>query len=514
MRALAKIAVVLAGASLLAGDATAQETNSIPSISIIRWAVSRYGATTVVYDRDAGIGTLADIGNFIHLEADDVSVRVEVIDADWDPTATDNTQQDQIYLAWYALGNTLYSPPEPTPIEDAQPDLFGASENEGFTPSGDPLRVTYTFRFEVPEFLGKNQSRLRGAIDFDVMWVLVFEAANGNSDSDVRGETSTILKAIENPALAPSNPPAFADAGADKTVPIGVEVLLDGRRTFDAFNVGFDPNSANVFDKDQLTFSWEWVSGPRKVDPVQTSDRSAVATVTFPDISYINDPADPNDAYVFRLTVDDNVNALPSTDTVRIRVVAELPSRTPPRAIIVGPANPVPVGTVVTLCGRRSCDPDCDPNCTATPAIDPCADPNYVPPCESELNFRWQQTNELGEPLDIERVGEVFQPLSGLDQPSITWQALVPGTYYFRLLVDDGDFQATTTFSVTVVEQQTQGETVSNDETAVSDSGATDDDSLTGGSAALPAPAALCGAGLLPVAVVPLALAGIKLRRR
>ena len=121
-------------------------------------------------------------------------------------------------------------------------------------------------------------------------------------------------------------------------MPAGFEIILDGSRTFDSFNQGFDVGSEDVFEKDDLSFTWEWISGPTRVNPVQTDEGDPTATVFLT-------VADPNEPYVYRLTVDDNVNALPSTDSVAITVVEELEDKNPPVAVIEGPASARTLGS-------------------------------------------------------------------------------------------------------------------------------------------------------------------------
>jgi hypothetical protein len=274
-------------------------------------------------------------------------------------------------------------------------------------------------------------------------------------------------------------------------VPRDAEVILDGSRTFDSFNLGFDSGDTNVFEKDTLTFTWEWLAGPVRVDPTPTdpTDPSEpTATVVLPAVG----------AYEYRLIVDDNVNALPSSDTVLITVVESLPAMNPPRAVIAGPASAVEVGEIITLYG----DEDPDGN---TLSYDPDGD---------ELHYRWVQTNELGGPLDPDELQEAFQPLSDVDQPRSTWQAIAPGTFYFRLLVDDGDFRSSTTFSVEVVEAGagTGGTTQQGDSGTTGDGGASGDDS---GSTTDDTPAApTCGVGLAPLALLPFALCALRRRVR
>ena len=488
-------------AALVPAGFAQDEGNTLPTIEIIQWVVTRDGASTIWYDRDGAIGTLERISTDRHQELDDVTVTIEVLDADWVGDESDQNEQDEeIFLRLTAEGVLFgfeigrpglgeITPPQPPPFADDEvsDEFFGATEDEGFRPEGDPLRVVYTFRFQVPEFLGKNQLRLRGIINFDVAWILRFWASNEkqvDDDSSLNRAAVTLL-ALENPSLGPPNPQAFADAGADRTVPVNTIVVLDGSRTFETFNIGFDPDDdRNIFEKDILSFTWEWVSGPTRVDPEPEepgNPRNPRATVMFDE--------DETGVYVYRLLVDDNVNALPSTDSVTITVVYSLPARNAPVAVIAGPANAVPVGAIVTLYG------DEDPQGN-TLSFDPDGD---------DLTYRWQQTNELGGPLAPEELQTAFQPLTGLDQPQSSWQALTPGIFFFRLLVDDGSFRSSATFSVEVVATATGG--ASDELTFSSPSGDQGDSRET--------TPMFCGSGLLlPLAVVPLALSVMRRRIR
>ncbi len=277
---------------------------------------------------------------------------------------------------------------------------------------------------------------------------------------------------MENPFLGTGDPPACADAGADRTVAADTQVVLNGGGSSDGNNVGFDPDDENVFEKDTLTFTWEWISGPVRVDPVQAIATDPTATVTL---------VVPGD-YVYRLIVDDNDNALPSTDSVTITVVQDLPPRNPPRAIIRGPAGPVPIGGIITLTSE-STDPDGD-----------------------DLALRWKQTDALGGELPAEDLQDVFQPLSGMTSEVASWQALTAGTYYFRLLVDDGFFESSAQFTVVVIDTVTGGASVIVDDGS---GDVTDEQSEFG--TAVPA---LCGAGVLPLAAFPLALCLMRRRIR
>jgi hypothetical protein len=187
--------------------------------------------------------------------------------------------------------------------------------------------------------------------------------------------------------------------------------------------------------------------------------------------------------YVYRLIVDDGVNALPSSDTVTIQVVSTLPENRAPTATIEAPTEAVVTGQVIMLNGTASSDPDGD-----------------------RLSFRWRQTDELGGNLSSADTARVFQPLGGLEAPISQWQATTPGTFYFRLIVTDiyGAI-ATATVSITVVEAGTAGVTVTQgDETL----GSTGEQEQVGD----PIAPAACGGSLLPLAVLPLLLRLVRRR--
>ena len=404
-------------------------------------------------------------------EGDLILLTIDIIDDEL-PESADGSIFIRKQSEWFPYLN--YFAPEPSPVDGDTRNFIAPR----YTSIGAGT-ATCTILFSIPEWNGTNQARLRGLIDYDVRWLVSVEVCSEEEPSEDTPISSVFffLYAVENTAFRPANPPSFADAGADQLVLTEVEVLLDGSRTFDAYNVGFDLNDENIFEKDDLTFTWEWISGPVRVDPVQTDPYEATATVT---LDVPNDPDDPNDFYEYRLLVDDNVNALPSTDSVRIFARESLDTPHPPRAVIEGPANAQPVGTIVTLISR-STDPD-DPD-------------------GSELEYRWQQTDELGDPLAPTDLQDAFLPLSGMTEEILTWQAVRAGTFHFRLLVDDGYFRSSARFSVEVID------------TATSGASATDGGGSSGAAGAQAGPA-LCGAGILPLAAFPLALCMMRRRNR
>ena len=338
--------------------------NTPPVIVSVTWEISRNVGGDAIFGPFQPLESFDPATELAH-ELDIIWITVEVVDPDFDGEEGDGIYYLNQTLWWPVLG---YPAPEPPPISEDRFEFFPG--DDGLKPaSGTTLE--FTFSFQVPSFSGRNQARLRGFIDYDVRWQFHLMISNeqdpgcGSSaqnlvvqpcDNPV-DEWNEFFYAIQNPVLIPPNPPPFADAGADRTVAAGT-ITLDGSRSFEAYNIGFNVDSGDVFDKDTLTFTWEWVSGPVRADPVQSDPSDPTATVTL---------AAPGD-YVFRLIVDDNVNALPSTDSVTI-TVGTLPPRNPPIVDIDGPLTPVPVGSIVTLTSE-STDPDGD-----------------------ELEYRWQQTD-------------------------------------------------------------------------------------------------------------------------
>jgi hypothetical protein len=320
--------------------------------------------------------------------------------------------------------------------------------------------------FDVPQFNGVNQARLRGLIDYDVGYLVrmrIWNAETATEDDAVPAFFFDML-VVENPALRPPQPPPFADAGADLVTVVSSTVDLDGSDTFDSFNQGFDPTSPDVLEKASLTYTWEELNGPQLVAPTYPDPavQPWLAQVRLDVIGW----------YEYRLTVTDGHTALPSLDSMIIQVVSELPANRAPRARITGPTS-VAVGTLVSLDGRGSSDPDGD-----------------------TLNYHWRQTNEVGGPLPPDEIGTLFQPLGGLESSVASWQALSAGAYYFMLIVDDGQLRDKATFTVNVVE-------VSGARAAAETSSGP---SSTGaGQAATPGSVG-CGAGLLPLAVLPVLL--------
>jgi RHS repeat-associated protein len=124
------------------------------------------------------------------------------------------------------------------------------------------------------------------------------------------------------------NSPPVANAGPAQTVVAGNTVQLNGSGSTDV-------------DGDPLTFRWAILSKPANSTAV-LSNASAVAPSFF---------ADQVGSYVVQLIVNDGtVDGAPSTATIT--------TQDAPPIANAGPAQTVPLGTVVTLDGSKSSDPD------------------------------------------------------------------------------------------------------------------------------------------------------------
>lgn len=130
-----------------------------------------------------------------------------------------------------------------------------------------------------------------------------------------------------------ANQPPTADAGNDRAVDPGEEVLLDGTDSFDP-------------DGDPLLFAWVQTYGT----PVVLLDAESVSAHFF--------APDGNETFSFELTVDDGGGNV-AVDTVIVIVGAPPPNRLP--MADAGDDQEVDGGDVVTLDGSRSSDPDGDP---------------------------------------------------------------------------------------------------------------------------------------------------------
>lgn len=462
------IPLLVASCVALANVCRAQN-DTPPAVMIVYWEVDRAGqAVDVRYDPANGINTFNRISGDLYLAGDVIRCQVRITDANW--TGTTDTGDQMLF--YQLSGGSADGPPIPS-LSSLWRGV-NPPRGAGETFIIRPMPMDGTRSIVLPALNGPSQARLLGFVAFDATYTLDIAVSSvqspmaGQIGRDPRGPLT--LRVVDNPALRPSNPPPFADAGADRTVAAGTVVTLDASGTFDSYNVGFNPSNPNIIAKDRLQFSWEWVGGPTQVAPAgQTSINSPTASVTLTDLG----------TYEYRLTVQDGVNPQPSTDTVKITVVQTLPVKHPPSAVISGPASAVSVGTVITLDGRGSTDQD-----------------------GGTLTYRWVQTDALGDSLGVDQLSKAFQPLAGVDSSVSSWKAITAGTFYFRLLVSDGDFLSSATFSIVVDEVSSSAARESNPSIDSTDDSLSPTAALTGA----------CGAGVLPM--VGFSLLGLAAIRR
>lgn len=474
---------ILATGAVLCGPLIASAQDNIPpTITNVTWEISRN-----LDGVPPPNGQFAPFAPFIPAdelarELDQLRMTLTIEDPDFAPDA-----EEPIFIAqnsfWVPFPGFLA--PEPGPVRQDTVEFVGPSST-----NASPLILSLFMT--IPEFAGKNQARLRGLIDWDVRWILQLMVSNEQSPEGITpgvtircaGTLNGVnfycadIFAIENPALAPPNAPPFANAGRDLVVAAGSTVELDGSDTFDSFNVGFNAGSVDVFEKDRIQFVWEWLSGPERVVPIfrDLVNRPAVAEVTLNELG----------TYRYRLIADDGVNALPTADSMLIEVVAFIAENRAPIAVATGPTQAILVGSVVTLDGTTSFDPDGDP-----------------------LGFLWQQTDELGGLIPASEIGRFFQPMSGIDSPVSRWQTTKPGIFHFRLLVNDGEFVDSTRISIEVTETATAGFIVVQPGAALPNSAGESADSTPAPTPPEPGNqslAPLCGGGLFPVLLAPFAM--------
>lgn len=371
-------------------------------------------------------------------------------------------------------------PPYDPPQQVAPPSATAQVQYAYLLLTGDePLDLNIAI--PLPYLLGRWQSRLPSD-GSDIVTAVTIYVLDVSTWDPLRaftlGPTPIAIRKRLDRGYA--NPGPQADAGADQIAVKGTTVTLDGSRTFDGFNEGFDPNLDGVYERDFLSYSWEAFSVPAGAEGAytltHTDESSPTATVELaPDVV---------GTYLFRLTVVDNVNPEPSYDIVAISAVDEMPPNAAPLAAIVGPDEPVEVGERVTL---------------MSDSIDPEGQP---------LTYRWEQTDELGNALTPEDATRLFQPISGVTERSISWIATKAGTYYFRLVVSDGELLDVATFALVVVEGDGSTEAGARDGLA---NEAADNDAQDAPPASS-APA--CGGGMMfPLLAIPVGLLAIRRRR-
>ncbi len=426
-----------------------------------------------------------DTLNEIILEGYLLDIDVKIGDVDISET------QPNFWQRRSTLPATFESPTPPV-FEDGQDspnlDLTPNAQNPaiGTSPGGDPrweLKWSYN-EFAIPEFNGTSQRRLQGSQVYDVGWFMKIEISdteNPAQDVILQSKTLTIY-ARENPGLRPGDPPPFADAGGNSTVsrnPLtgDATVRLNSNLTFDATNVGFDAADPRIFEKNEITYEWELISYPAGWTPNYTFDirdpRSPIATVRLRGTQV-------GQIFEFRVLARDGANPTPSSAVVQIVISDPVAANRAPTAS-AGNDLTVGVGGTITLDGVGSTDPDGD-----------------------SLTYLWRQTNAVGGALSADQVATAFQPVSGLSAVRSTWRAVAVGTYYFRLIVSDPGGDSDYDDIVVVV-----NENAGSPARELNSSDGSLDTTAT-----LPLFGGLCGAGLMPVALVPFMLLPLRKRIR
>ena len=189
----------------------------------------------------------------------------------------------------------------------------------------------------------------------------------------------------------PPNVPPVADAGQNQSVLEGDTVQLDG-------SASRDP------DGGALIFLWELVSAP--VGSTAVLSATDIVNPTF--------VADLPGDYLVRLVVNDGqADSAPAEVTI-----TAIAGDAPPTAN-AGPDQQVEVGTLVTLDGTASSDPNGDP-----------------------LTFQWTLTTGPGGSVAV---------LDGVTTANPTFTPDIPGTYVVSLLVSDGTNTASDSVMIVAV---------------------------------------------------------------
>ena len=285
-------------------------------------------------------------------------------------------------LAILALLTACSDPPTPlapnlSPSADAGLDqsvVIGTQVNLNGTLSSDPEDATLTFiwtaasdnpiHIETPEssqftFIPENPGT----------YLFVLHVNDGNTTSD---PDSVIIIVNDSP-----NQPPTAKAGPDLIYPLNTPVILDG-------SASSDPEGEN------LLFLWEVIEASSIINLVEETNSISSFTAT------------SSGVYRFRLTVRDGTHSISD----EITIIIENPTNRLPIAV-AGDDQQVKIGTVVTLNGKDSTDPE-----------------------GLLLEYSW----------NIGQTPGATPILAAADTPHPTFTPELAGDYFFALVVFDGEY--------------------------------------------------------------------------
>jgi len=162
-------------ASVVPASLAQDEGNAPPRITNAVWEISRLSALLggwFIYAPYVPFDPATELAN----ERDYFRVTVTIVDPDW---TGEEEGDDEVFVrqvsAWIPYDGYLDPEPPPVPGDD---HAFQPEEGQGLSPPEGQTQLDYMFRFQVPEFEGKNQARLRGLIDYDVRWLMQFVVSN------------------------------------------------------------------------------------------------------------------------------------------------------------------------------------------------------------------------------------------------------------------------------------------------------------------------------------------------